>query len=131
MAAKSYTLDNSIINFFLRADVTGETSPATVEVALYTVAPTASGGGTEVSTAGTGYARQVITFDAPANGVTQNSALVTFPVAMLSWGTVVAAAIHDQGTGNLLYFGNLSASKTIDPGDTASFAAGTLSITEQ
>lgn len=129
MPAKSYTLDNSIINFFLRADVTSETSPAVVEVALYTVAPTASGGGTECS--GGAYARQVITFDAPMNGVTQNSALVTFPTATLSWGTVVAAAIHDQGTGNMLYYGNLSSSKTIDPGDTASFAAGTLSITEQ
>lgn len=129
MAAKSYTHDNDVINFFLRANPGAITAPATVEIALYTVAPTASGGGTEVS--GGSYARQAVTFDAPSNGVTQNSSLVTFPTATLSWGIVVAAAIHDQGSGNMLYFGNLTASKTIDPGDTASFAAGTLSITEQ
>ena len=42
------------------------TSPTNVYLALYTVAPTDSGGGTEVS--GNGYARQQMSFGAAASG---------------------------------------------------------------
>jgi hypothetical protein len=67
------------------------------------------------------------------SGVTQNTGVVTFPTAGAGgWGLVVAAGIFDDLTlGTLLYFGNLGASKTIDNGDTASFAIGALSVTEQ
>jgi len=135
MPAKSYTHDNNVINFFLRNNSGGLTAPANVYVALLTVAPAGPGvTGTEVPNAN-GYARTAVTFAAPTNGVTQNSATVTFPPATGgSWGTIVAAAIYDSGTyggGNLLYYGTLGASKLIDSGDTASFAAGSLTITEQ
>lgn len=131
MAAKSYTHDNNVINFFLRANPTGLTSPATVYVGLFTVAPTPGTAGTECS--GVNYARVAVTFALPSNGVTQNSGVVTFPAAGAGgWGTVVAAGIFDSlAGGTLLYFGNLTASKTIDELDVASFANATLSITEQ
>lgn len=135
MPAKSYTHDGQVLNFFLRGNPGGTiTAPASVYVALLTVAPSGPGDtGTEVTNAN-GYARTVATFDAPVNGVTQNSGTVTFPAATGSWGTVVAAAIYDSGTyggGNLLYYGTLGLSKLIDNGDTASFAAGALTVTEQ
>jgi hypothetical protein len=125
--AKSYTYDANIINHFLRNSAVA--APAVVEVALYTVAPTASTTGTECS--GGAYARQTVTFGVAVNGTTLNTNVITFPTATLAWGLVVAAAIIDQATNTILYFGNLTASKTIDPGDTASFAIGTLSVTEQ
>jgi hypothetical protein len=131
MAAKSYMLDDAIIEFFLRANGGGVTSPASLEAALYTVAPTAGSMGTEVSNVGTAYAPQPITFAASVNGQTANNATVTFPTATLSWGVVVAAAIRDGATHDILYFGNLSAPKTIDPGDTASFAVSSLTVQEQ
>jgi hypothetical protein len=101
-----------------------------VYVGLFTVAPTPSTSGTEVN--GASYARVAATFGAPAAGVTSNSGVLTFPTALELWGTVVAVGIFDQVSGgNLLYFGNLGTSKLIDVGDTASFQAGALSVTEQ
>ena len=41
---------------------TSFTSPTTLYAALYTVAPSDTGGGTEVSTSGTAYARQTMAF---------------------------------------------------------------------
>ena len=102
------------------------TAPATYYVALYTVAPTASGGGTEVT--GGGYVRQTATFTTTAQQSTNTSA-VEFPTASVSYGTVVAAAVLDASTsGNLLAFANLTASKTIGIGDVLRIPASDLDI---
>ena len=45
------------------------------------------------------------------------------------WGTIVAFALFDQ-LGNMLWYGNLTASKTINTGDQLTFAAGGLTVTE-
>lgn len=127
MDAKSDYLEDALLNHVLRN--TSLTSPATVYLALFTVAPTDVGGGTEVS--GGSYARQVITFAAPVSGVVSNSGAVTFPTATASWGTVVAMGIFDAVSGgNLLYYGALTTSKVIDNGDQISFANGALTVAE-
>lgn len=132
MAAKAETLSNALLDHVLSN--TAYTSPAAVYVALYTVAPTATTSGTEVLTAGgTLYDRQAVTFAAAASASTSNSGAVTFPVAGASWGSVVAAAIVDDGTvgaGNILYFGNLSEAKSVGVGDQLNFAIGALLVTE-
>jgi hypothetical protein len=94
MAEFSNFLENALINATLRN--TTYTSPATVYVSLYTTDPTDADSGTEVS--GGSYARTSATFDAPSNGVTQNSADVTFPTSTASWGTVTHIGIHDAST---------------------------------
>ena len=68
------------------------TPPATIYVALYTVAPSDPGGGTEV--VGGSYARQDAKgkFAAPAAGSVSSNAEVAFPQASGDWGTVVAFA---------------------------------------
>ena len=126
MAEFSNFLENALINATLRA--TTYTSPATVYVSLYTSDPTDADSGTEVS--GGSYARTSVTFDAPSNGVTQNSADVTFPTATASWGTVTHIGIHDASTsGNLLFHTPLDTSKTIDSGDIFKITTGNLSVT--
>lgn len=128
MSAMSDYLENAIGNHILRN--IAYTSPTTVYCALYTVAPSDAGGGTEVS--GGGYARQAVTFGAPSNGVFTNSADVVFPIATANWGTIVAFALFDAATGgNMLIYGNLSSSKTINSGDQFRFPAGQLSVTFQ
>jgi len=100
-------------------------------VGLYTTAPTDAGGGTEVS--GGSYARVSSAGDwaAPASGSVTTNAEVAFPTASGSWGTVVAFGIFDASTsGNLLRWANLSASKAVGSGDTARFASGALTFTE-
>jgi hypothetical protein len=128
MAEFSNYLENALINAVLRN--TTYTSPATVYVSLYTSDPTDADSGTEVSTSGTGYARTAVTFGAPSNGVSTNSADVTFPTATASWGTVSHIGIHDASTsGNLLFHTPLDTSKTIDSGDIFKITSGNLSVT--
>jgi len=126
--AKSYYLDNAMLNAVLAN--TAYTSPATVYVALFTATPGPSGGGTEVS--GNGYARQPVTFGAPANGSMTNSSTCTFPQATGGgWGTIGYFGIFDNASaGNLLYYGALTASKTINSGDQLQFAVGGITVTE-
>ena len=126
MAEFSNFLENALINATLRN--TTYTSPATVYVSLYTSDPTDADSGTEVS--GGSYARTSATFDAPSNGVTQNSADITFPTATASWGTVSHIGVHDASTaGNLLFHTALDTSKTIDSGDIFKIETGNLTVT--
>ena len=128
MAEFSNYLENALINAVLRN--TSYTSPATVYVSLYTSDPTDADSGTEVSTSGTGYARTAVTMGAPSDGVSTNSADVTFPTATASWGTVTHIGIHDASTsGNLLFHTPLDTSKTIDSGDIFKITTGNLSVT--
>lgn len=107
------------------------TTPITPYIALFTTAPTDSSGGTEVS--GGSYARvsSAGKWAAPSAGSVSTNATITFPTATADWGTVVAFAVMDASSGgNMLYWGALSANKTVSNGDTASVASGGLTITE-
>lgn len=126
MAEMSNFLENALINATLRN--TSYTSPSTVYLGLFTSDPTDANTGTEVS--GGSYARQSITFGAPSNGVSTNSAAIEFPQATGSWGTVGWIGIMDAlTTGNLLYHTPLDASKTIASGDIFKISIGSLSVT--
>lgn len=125
MAALSTTLINALLNATLRN--LAYVPPATVYVALFTIAPTAGGGGTEV--AGGAYARQPATFAAPSGGQVANGADIVFPVATAAWGTIVAVAIFDAAAaGTMLYFGPLSANTAIGINDQPKFIAGQLAV---
>jgi hypothetical protein len=126
MAEMSNYLENALINVTLRN--TAYTTPTTVYLALYTTDPTDADTGTEVT--GGSYARQSITFGAPSNGASTNSAAIEFPQCTASWGTVTHVGIRDASTaGNLLYHTPLDASKTIDSGDIFKIAISSLSVT--
>ena len=126
MAEMSNYLENALINATLRN--TAYTSPTTVYVGLYTTDPGEGNTGTEVS--GGSYARTAVTFGAPSNGVSTNSASVTFPTATGTWGTVTHVGILDASTsGNLLYYTALDASKSIASGDVFTISTGNLSVT--
>jgi hypothetical protein len=126
MAEMSNYLENAVINAVLRN--TSYTSPTVVYVGLFTSNPTDAGSGTEVS--GGSYARVAVTFGAPSDGVSTNSAAVEFPQCTSSWGTVTHIGIHDAlTTGNLLFHTALDTSKTIETGDIFKIASGNLSVT--
>jgi hypothetical protein len=126
MAEMSNYLENAVINAVLRN--TSYTSPAAVYVGLYTSDPGEGNTGTEVS--GGSYARTAVTFGAPSNGVSTNSASVTFPTATGTWGTVTHIGILDAlTTGNLLYHTALDSSKSIASGDVFTISTGNLSVT--
>jgi hypothetical protein len=126
MAAMSNYLETALINATLRN--TSYTSPSVVYAALFTSDPTDAGTGTEVS--GGSYTRKSITFGAPSNGASTNSAAVEFDQATGSWGTITHFGIYDASTsGNLLYHGALTTSKTIDSGDVFKFSTSNISVT--
>lgn len=116
-----------------------------VFVALFTVAPTDAGGGTEVS--GGSYARVAMactlanfsgtqsagssTSSTGTGGATSNNAAITFPAPSADWGTIVAFGLFDALTGgNLLIWDNMVASRQVLNGDPApSFPIAQLGIT--
>ena len=105
------------------------TRPTAWYVALYTSAPSDSGGGTEVSTGG--YARQTVTFGAAATpgGTTDNTTTVTFTASGDNWGTVSHIGLFDASTsGNLLWHGAMTAPKTVNDGDTLEFSVGNIDL---
>lgn len=114
------------------------TAPATLHIGLFTAAPTDAGGGTEVSTGvWTNYARQAVTnnatnFPAASGGAKSNGTAISFGAATISGAapTVVAMGVFDAATaGNLLAWADLATNKTVNDGDTPSFAAGDLDLT--
>jgi hypothetical protein len=130
--SKSNYLENAILNHVLGGQT--YTPPATVYVALFTVAPDEAGGGTEVS--GGGYSRVAVAnnttnWPTTTSGQKSNANAITFPQATANWGTIVAWGLFDAATGgNLLYYGDVSPSRAVNSGDTAQFAAGALTFTE-
>lgn len=106
---------------------TAYTAPTTLYVALFTAAPSDSGGGTEVS--GGAYARQTIAFTTSGD-TTSNNAAVEFPTATANYGTVTHVGIYDASTaGNLMAWAALTSSKTIETGDVFRIPSGDLDIT--
>ena len=128
MAALSDYAEKLLLDYSM---TTGSvTRPTAWYVALYTVAPSDSGGGTEVSTGG--YARQTVAFAAATSGAgtTSNTGDVSWTASGAGFGTVVAIGIHDAVSGgNLLWHGNMTASKTIADGDTLEFSTGNIDLT--
>lgn len=134
MAALSTYLRNALANLVQRG--TAYSSPGQIYLALYINNPTAANTGTE--TTYTGYTRvscgatPASAFSAvDVNGMTQNQNTITFPaVGGVSTVTLTHWALFDTvSAGNMLLFGPLLASKTLDPTDVPSFPATALKVT--
>lgn len=130
--SKSNYLEDKILDHMLGGG--DYTRPASVFIALYTSAPSDSGGGTEVS--GGAYARAAVTnnttnWPAAASGVKANGTEIVFAQATAPWGNVTHFAVFDAlSGGNMLFWGALTASRSVATGDTPSFAVGALTVTE-
>ena len=115
-------LENKLLDHAL--GTTAFTKPASVTVALYTVAPSDSTAGTEVT--GGSYARQAATFSAAASGATTNNTNIDF--TNMPAATVVAVGILEVSTNNLLFWSTLATSRTTLAGDTVRINSGALSV---
>jgi hypothetical protein len=102
---------------------TRPTAPLTV--ALMTANGTDTAAGTEV--VGGSYARQTLTMAAAVNGTTSNSADLVF--AGMPAATVVGVEVYDSaGSPVRLWYGALTASRTVAAGDELRLTAGSLSL---
>jgi hypothetical protein len=152
MAAMSDFLENKLIDFLFRGQALGitgasaaaGTGPTNLYYGLLTAAPSDTGGGTEVT--GGSYARVTVasslvnyagtqaaastTASSGSSGTTSNNAAITFPAPTANWGVVSHFGVYDATSGgNLLFWGALTVSKTINNGDASpSFAAAAFSL---
>ena len=123
----SNTFETRVLTWLLTGDAV--TRPSSFYVALFTSNPDEDASGTEVSTSGTAYARQSVSFSVSGNTAT-NSAAIEFPTATASYGTVTHIGVFDASTaGNLIAYAALSTSKAIDTGDVLRLPANDLDIT--
>ncbi len=129
MGSKADYLENKVLDHVLRN--TTYTQAATVYSALFTVAPSDSTAGTEVTNASSGYTRVATTFSTAASGSITNSGAVTFATAAAGY-TIIGWGILDTSTvaaGNLLYYTTIT-TLAIAINDQANIAAGGIIITE-
>ena len=143
--------ENKLVDHILRG--TAWTAPTTVCWGLLTAAPNdASTGATVTEATYTGYARGQLNpsvsnykstngatsgASTGTSGASTNAAIITFGTAATSGPTVVTHfGVFDSctaGAGNLMFYGTLSASKTInngDPAPTAPVDAMSITVTD-
>ena len=123
-------LETKLLQFVLNNNAGSLSAVSTIYLALFTANPTETGSlSNEVSTSGTGYARQSVAFTT-SNNASSNTSNIEFSAAQSSWGTVTHIGIMDASTsGNMLFHGALTVSKTIDTNDIFRINAGDLDIT--
>jgi hypothetical protein len=131
--ALSATWEQTLLNLALGQATLA--SANTLYCALFTTTPTMPGntGGVEVS--GGSYARQAMAFSAASgSGPAQssNSALVTFPTATASWGTITGMGLYTASSGGTLVDAtSLSTSKAIGSGDVFAVPIGNYIVNQQ
>lgn len=143
MSAASNYLEVKILDHTLGEGLRDYTSPANLYVGLFTGTAATVKANIEAGTfsdevaSSYSYARTAVTFAAAStdgSGVTSaaSSGNVTFPTANGgAWGTITVIGIFDgntRGGNNCLYYGELTASKTVSDGDTFQISSGSLTV---
>jgi hypothetical protein len=141
MSAASNYLETKLLDHTLRYGTAPYVAPTTLYLALFNTNGTTQQtsdrieAGTltdEVLTTGsTAYARRPVTFAAASGGSAATNDPVTFDPATASWGTVTHIAVMNgatRGLGDVLFYGTVTVSKTIDAGDTFQVSTGNLTI---
>jgi hypothetical protein len=131
MGSKSDFFENKVLEI---ARGNTYTIASTLYSALFTVIPSDSTNGTEVTNASSGYTRVATTFctaGATVAGQIVNTGAVTFATAAVTL-VIVGWALYDTSTvaaGNPLYWSTVT-TVTLAIGDQATFAIGGITITE-
>ena len=135
MSAASDYLEDKLLDHVLGN--TAFSQPSNIYLALFTADTglEANSPSAEISTSSTGYGRQAVSFAASSSGSASTSATVTFSAATANWGTVTHVAVVDHASGtnwgtdaNVLFYGAVTTSKTIESGDTFQVSSGNLTV---
>ena len=132
MSAASNYLENAVLNHVLRN--TAFSQPGALYLGLFrnqsgNAAANLEAGTLTDEVSGGSYARKLVTFAAASGGTAATSATVTFDTATANWGTITHVAVLDSLTsGNVLFWGAVTTSKTIETGDTFQVSSGNLTI---
>lgn len=108
---------------------TAFTQPSNLYVGLFTADTGLETNSPSAEVSGNGYARKTVSFANASSGSCATDATVTFDAATGSWGTITHVAVMDASTsGNVLFYGAVTTSKTIESGDTFQISSGNLTI---
>ena len=125
MSAMSDYLELKFLDHFTGTASTSAPSAVYLGLATGSIGDDASG--SELT--GNNYSRKAITFAAASSGSIASNAIVEFSPATGNWGAVSHWGIFDaSSSGNLLFHGSFTASKTIASGDILKVASGSLTI---
>lgn len=128
MASFTDYTENLVLNWLLTTN--SATRPTAWYVALFTAAPSDTGGGTEVS--GNGYTRKAtgtMTVTGTATTASNDAAIEFAAASGGNWGTITHAAIMDASTaGNMLAWAPLTTARTINDGDVFRIPAASLTV---
>ena len=121
-------LEDAVLNHVFGSGSGTYTPASTLYIALFTASPSDTGGGTEVATSGTAYARQTGTFTV-SSGTASNNSAIEYPTATADYGTAVSMGIFDSATsGNLLAYGTLRTRKNVSSGDVLRFNSSAIDL---
>jgi hypothetical protein len=132
--SKTDAVETDILNLFVgKATTIFTTTPITPYIALYTVTPTDSAAGTEVS--GSSYARQNVaaaswTLSGTSPTTANNNAAVNFPVVTSSAYTVVGCGLCTAVTAGTLLRWQTITGVALNVGDNGQFAVNAIAFTE-
>lgn len=132
MANASNTLRTAVGEAFVRGQ--SVTTPTDLYLSLHTASLDAAGTniGTEVS--GNGYARVALPAADVSNtlGVLSNTALIQFPQATGSWGTVVSVGVWSSPSStdvaDFYWFDDIAVPATVGDSETVQFSVGSLTF---
>ena len=124
-----YFLNNIMGNVF--GTQSTPSLPTNYWLGLSTTAPSTGGGNVTEPTGGAGYGRvQLTSLSLPVNGSITNSAAVVFNESTASWGLITHYVIYGQQTGgNLLMYGPLTVSRTVEINTVVTIKPNELVIT--
>lgn len=127
MSAASDYLENKLLDHTLRN--TAFAQPSALYLGLFTADTGLEANSPSAEVSGGSYARKTVTFAAASSGSAATNASVTFDTATANWGTITHVAVMDASTsGNVLFWGAVTTSKTIESGDTFQVSSGNLTI---
>ena len=130
MSAASDYLENELLDHVLGKGARDYDPASELYVGLWTADDGLESGTLTSEVSGGSYARQTATFAIASGGSSSTNATITFPAATANWGTITHVAIMDALTsGNVLFHGAVTTSKTIESGDTFQISSGNLTIT--
>jgi len=127
MSEFSNFLEDAIINTTLRGDNSDLPNNITPYLALFSNDPTDADTGSEM--AWVGYQRMALTFGAPVDGYTDNTAAITFPPSDGTYNITHIGVYNAQTGGNMMYHTPLNSTKTLYDTDTITFNIGSIQIT--
>lgn len=134
--SKGNTFENDVVKLVFNGTAFSWNANSDVYVSLHTANPDETGNQTSSECAFGSYARQAVArtsggWTVSGNQAT-NAATISFPECTSGSETVSHFAIGTavSGTGQILYKGALTASRSVSSGITLQFAAGTITVTE-